>query len=167
MNAQTHPSITAITTAPTRPPASSAPVAQATASCLTARRAMTSASVSRRQACAARFARTPSGPTSVNAPLDSWESQTAIVAARTATSRRTLSSATVITWGICQQMGRPTLSSSRGWPVSWLWTLIALTSVFIGSMWVAEWSRECPIMAVTERWLSVEFCMGRALLLTG
>lgn len=167
MNAQTRQSITVITAALTRPPALSAAVARATASCLTAKRAMTSMSVERRLGCAVRSARTPSAPTFVNVLLDSWESQMAIAAARTATSHRTLSSATVITWGICRQTEQPTLLSCRAWPVWWLWTLIALTSTFIGSMWVAEWLRECPMMAVTEKWLSMEFCMEKALQLTG
>lgn len=167
MNAQIHPSITVITTAPTRPPVSFAGVVPATASCLTAKRATTSTSVQRHQACAARSVRTPLAPTFVNAPQDFSESRTATAAVRTVTSHPTLSSATAITLGTCQQTGRPILWSCRAWPVWWPWTLIVLTSVFIGLMWAAGWLRGCPLMAATERWSSMVFYMGRALLLTG
>lgn len=162
MNAQTHPSITVITIAPTHPPVSSAPVVLATASCLTAKPVMMSMSVQRHRACAARSVRIPSAPTCVSVPLDSSESRTAAAAVRTATSHLTSSSATAITLGTCQQTDRPTLWSCRAWPVWWPWTLIVSTSVFIGLMWAAEWLKGCPLMAVAERWWSMEFCMGRA-----
>lgn len=58
MNVPTHPCTTVTTTAPTHPPASSAPVARVTVSCLITKPATTWTSAPSHPACAVRCART-------------------------------------------------------------------------------------------------------------